>query len=114
MMKKIFKWIGIIILILLIPATFIIGNIIGELKNAKPLLNSCMESKDTPFEDYSEVSVERFDDMYRLFYGNKYKFDRIIIPSNITFEDYYDNLKPSGFEYFFTKDNKIIVCGMYK
>ena len=73
-----------------------------------------MESQDIPYDDYKEISVGRFDDMYRLFYGNKYNFDKIIIPQNISFEDYFDNLKPSGFEYFFTEDSKIIVCGMYK
>ncbi len=115
-MKKIFKLVGVIIIILLIFTAFITGRFLGELKNRQPFLNSCHTIETVPYENYVELSVGRFDDMYRLFYGeHRHKFDKIIMPKqNMSYEEYYTSLKYNRFEYFSTTEGLVIKCGMFK
>ncbi len=103
----------IFIIILLILISFFIGKIIGELKNSPTSFNYCRQIEEIPYKNYSELSVGRFKDMYGLFYGKNFEFNNIIIPKDISYEEYYLNIRNSKYEYFHTKDNKTIKCGIF-
>jgi len=116
MFLNLFKLLIIVFILFLIPTAFYAGRFTGEQKNAKPILNNCfeIEAENIPYKNYAKIPLERLGYMYRMFYSDKYKFSKIIVPSDITVKEYYNKLLPTGFEFFVTNDEKIIVCGFYK